>query len=326
VTSLSADKGVTSITQVIRGQAVFMVNEYQRLDFDLLAVDPITFPEVVSFPPGISPYSIEQILSVLELDSPDLLPVVVSSSIHTRHLNIGDQITLEMGAETYLSEVVGIIVNFPLVDDVFAITDLSRFVQLVDLESMALENRGTRETWLAVDPDAHKNLLTKLTEAGFGDSIVGNSQAQLKVIQNNLVYSEVTTAFNLNALVLVPLSVVGYTLIQVFTAQRRAVEFSILQSMGFSRPQIRRLLLLEGFMFVMLGILIGTGIGFGLSTLMQPFLAQILPPLGGGFVLTQLEIDWSEIGFRFVALVVFYGVGLLLLMVRTIRHLRSVQL
>ena len=79
-------------------------------------------------------------------------------------------------------------------------------------------------------------------------------------------------------------------------------------------------------MFIFLGLLIGIGIGFGLITLMQPFLSQILPPLRGGFVLDQILIDWSEVVIRFVALIVFYGMGLFVLIISTLRHQRSAQL
>jgi ABC-type lipoprotein release transport system permease subunit len=318
--------GITGITQVMRVEATFLVNEYQRLDFDLLAVDPATFPLVVSYPPGISQYSMGQIMGVLQSDSPNVIPVVISSNATTRHLDIGDQITLEMGGGTYISEVVGIIVNFPLVEDVFAITDLSRFSQMVDLESIALTDQGSREIWMAVDPDEHETVIAKLVQTGLGDSIVGNSQAQLEIFRNNLVFREVTTAFELNAMILIPLSVAGFFLIQLFSTQRREAEFNILQAIGLSKSQLRGLLLFEGFIFVGLGLLVGTGIGFGLATMMQPFLAQILPPLGSDFVLNQMLIDWPEMGVRFVVLLGFYGIGLLVLMISAIRNLRSAYL
>ena len=107
--------------------------------------------------------------------------------------------------------------------------------------------------------------------------------------------------------------------------QRRAAEFNILQAMGFSNIQLRGLLLFEGFVFVALGLLVGAGIGFGLATMMQPFLSQILPSLGRGFVLNQMLINWPEMGLRFAALIGFYGVGLLVLLISTIRNLRSAQ-
>lgn len=325
ISSLSALPGVNGITQVIRSQATFLLNEYQRLEFDLLAVDPHSFPSVAFFPPGISPYSVKQILNVLQSDSPGLLPVVISSNIHTRNLNIGDQITLEMGGMTYPFMVVGIIVNFPLVDDFFAITDLSLFTHQVDLESMAMTNQGNRETLIAVNSIEQERLLKKLTESGFADSIVGNSLAQLGEFQNNLIFREVATAFELNALVLIPLSVVGYTLIQLFSIQRRTADFNILQALGLSKLQVVGLLLIDGFSFLVLGLSIGTGIGFGFSILMQPFLAQILPPLGDGFVLNRMLVDWLEVSLRFSGLISLYGVGLLVLLVGAFNKLRLAQ-
>jgi len=324
-TILVESPGITGMTQVIRVEVTSLVDEYQRLEFDLLAVDPATFPSVGSYPPGISPYSMVQIMRVLQRDSPNVLPVVISSSANTRHLNIGDQITMELGIETYTVEIVGIIVNFPLLDDFFAITDLSQLTQLVDLESLTLTDRGSGEIWMAVDPDEHETVVAKLDEAGLKDSIVGNSRTQLEIFQNNLVFREVITAFDLNALVLIPLSVVGFFLIQLFSAQRREAEFNILRAMGLSKYQLRGLLMFEGIIFIALGLLVGTGIGYGMAAMMQPFFSQILPQLGRGFVLNQMLIDWPEMGVRLLALIGFYGVGLLVLMLSTLRTLRSAQ-
>ena len=109
--------GITGKTQVIRTDATFLVNEYQRLDFDLLAVDPDTFPSTVSYPPGISSFSMDDLMGALRSDSPNVLPVIISSNFNTRHLNIGDQIVLELGEDAYPFEIVGIITNFPLLGD-----------------------------------------------------------------------------------------------------------------------------------------------------------------------------------------------------------------
>jgi hypothetical protein len=321
--SLAEIPGITATTQVIRAGVTFLLTEYERLDLNLLAVDPESFTAVVTYPPGISRYSIAQILGTFQTDSHDILPVVISSNAKTRHLDIGDQLMFELAGETYPVEIVGIIINFPLVGDMFAITDSTQFTRRVDTESLAVTDQGTREIWMAVDPNAHETVIAGLVQAGFGDSIVGNSQTQLDLFQNNLVFREVVTAFELNALVLIPLSVVGFTLILMFSARRREGEFSVLQAMGLSKIQLRGLLLLEGLIFVTLGFLIGIGIGLGLSTLMQPFLAQILPPLGDGFVLSQMLVDWPDMSLRFAILMGFYGVGILVLIVSAIRNPRS---
>jgi ABC-type lipoprotein release transport system permease subunit len=309
-------------TQVIRTDATFLVSEYQRLEFDLLAVDPDSFPLVVSFPAGVSSFSMEAVMSVLQSDSSDLLPVIVSSNANTNHLNPGDQVTLELGTEVVPVEIVGIIINFPLLDDVFAITNLSQFSQKVDLETIALTDQGSREVWLAVEPDQQETVFAQLSEAGLEEFITGNSREQLQIFKNNLVFREVATAFVLSALILIPLSVVGFFLIHLFSARRRQAEFYVLQAMGLSNSQLKSLWVREGGILIALGTLLGIGIGFGLVMMMQPFLLQILPPLDGEFVFNQFLINWFDLGVRLFILVGFYLIGLLLLTISARRFQR----
>jgi len=318
--------GITGSTEVIRAEVPILVDEYQILDFDLFALNLETFPSVVSYPPNTSAYTIADIMNVIKTDAADTLPVVISSNPNTLHLNIGDTLTWEMGSNSYRLEIVGIIVNFPLADGAFAITDLSAFINLVDLDTLGLTDYGSRETWLALEPDSTDTVVNHLVETGFGDQIVANAQVQRDILENNLVFREVLTAFELNALILIPLSVVGFTLIQTTSARRRSDEFSVLESMGLSRNQLVGLLLAEGLIFIILGMAIGTGIGFGLSRLMEPFLSQILPPLRENLYLTQLLINWRAVGMRYIGLVLFYGAALLFLIIRTVRNQSSGQL
>ncbi len=322
---VSGSPDISARTQVIHTRATFLVNEYQRMEFELFALDPAIFPSVVSYPSGISPFSIEQIMGALQSESSSILPVVISSNTSTRDLDLGDRITLEMGKEAYPFEVVGIIVHFPAAKGNFAITDQSRFVQHVDLESIDLTGRVRRELWINVVPGKHEKVFAALVEAGLADSMVGTSRAQLEVIQSDLIFREVTTAFELNASVLIPLSVVGFLLIQLFAFHRRAAEFNILQALGLSRSQLRGMLLFEGFMLVALGLFVGAGIGFALAITMQPFLAQILPEVVGGFILNEIMIDWPEMNLRLVTLLFFYGFALLALIVSADRMLQSAR-
>lgn len=325
VNELFDSPGINGTTQVIRAEATFLVSDYKRLDFDLLAIDPATFPSVVSFPPGFSHQPMAKIMEILQPDSPNVFPVIISTNINTNNLAIGDQVTLELSKETYPFEVVGIIPNFPLVDDEFVITNLSRFTEQINLESLALANQGSNETWITVDPSEHEVVLTKLVEAGFGDSIVGNSKTKLEDFNNNLVFREATTAFELNVLVLIPISGLGFFLMQLFSIRRRTAEFKILQALGLSKSQLRSLLLIEGFIFVALGLFVGLGIGLTLAKMMQPFASQILPSLGEGYVLNQMFFNWSYVSTQFLALIGFYGVGLVILMINAFRNPRSVQ-
>jgi ABC-type antimicrobial peptide transport system permease subunit len=178
---------------------------------------------------------------------------------------------------------------------------------------LVLSNDVFRETWLNVEKGWHQDVLASLRELGLEDNITANVQEQLAIFQNNLVFREVDTAFTLSALILIPLGVVGFILIQTFSALRRKDEFIVLQSMGLSKVDLRNVILGEGFIYIAFGLIIGIGLGLGLIHLMQPFLLQILPALEGGFVFTQILIDWSGIGFRLLFLIVFYAIGLLVL-------------
>jgi predicted lysophospholipase L1 biosynthesis ABC-type transport system permease subunit len=315
---------------VIRARVTVLLDEFQRLDFDLLAVDPSAFPAVAAYPHGVSSFSVAQVMSVLGPDpvdvNPNVLPVVISSSSYTRHLDIGDPLEIEIGEQTLPVEVAGIVLEFPLVDDIFVVTDLARFTDAVDLEMLGLMDNGVRETWLAVDPGAHANVLEGVADTGLADAVVGDAGILLDSYRNNLVFREVNAAFELNAMVLVPLSGMGFLLIQLFTVRRRAGEFKVLQAIGLSRTQFRSLLFFEGVMFIALGLLIGFGVGYGLVVLTQPFLAQILPPLGGGFVLSRLGINWLGFGIRYAALVIFYGIGLAVLAAVAVRRQPDVQI
>ena len=126
-----------------------------------------------------------------------------------------------------------------------------------------------------------------------------------------------------SALILIPLSVVGFFLIQLFSARRRRAEFNVLQAMGLSNSQLRSFLVREGGILIALGTLVGIGIGFGLVVMMQPFLLQILPPIDGEFVFNQFLINWFDLGVRLIILVGFYVTGLLLLTINASRFQRS---
>jgi ABC-type lipoprotein release transport system permease subunit len=281
---------------------------------------------MVSYPPGVSPFAIEDVMHVLQTESLDSLPVVISHNKYTQQLNIGERITMELADKTYPLEITGIIVDFPLLSGAYAITNLSHFSQLLTLESIDPKELGSWETWIATLPDEHARVLDFINEAGMEEDIIGNSQIKLKQFENNLVYREVTTAFELNAMILLPLSLVGFFMIQSFTARRRADEFNVLQAIGLSRTQIRRLLIFEGFSFIALGLLLGTAIGLALAILMQPFLAELLPEIKTGFAITKIQINWVEVGLRFLALSLLYGISLFVYLLGTIRNLEPAQL
>jgi ABC-type lipoprotein release transport system permease subunit len=213
-----------------------------------------------------------------------------------------------------------------MVTGAYAITNLSQFSHLLNLETLENQELRVWETLISTFPDEHTSVVNALIEAGMDEQITGNSHEKLKTFENNLVYREVTTAFELNALILVPISLVGFFMIQSFSARRRSDEFNLLQALGLSKSQIRRLLIFEGSSFIVFGLLLGTVIGIVLAILMQPFLTQLLPQIKTGFAITKIQIDWGNVGLRFFILSLLYGISLFVYLVGTMRNLKSAQL
>jgi ABC-type antimicrobial peptide transport system permease subunit len=176
--------------------------------------------------------------------------------------------------------------------------------------------------WLATDPRQHQAIADRLADSG-NDLLVGDAQAQLQAFQAHLVSREAKAAFRLNAAILVPLSGLGFLLVQLFTARRRAAEFGTLQALGLSSRQLWRMLVLEGVIIVVLGLVLGSGMGYGLALMMRPFLSHVLASSMGGIAIDQILIDWPVVGAAYAGLVGLYGLALLLLLANVVRNSRS---
>jgi len=302
------------VTRVNRVEATFQLNEYQRFNVDLLAVDPSTFAQVVSFPPGISPFQMSDIMRVLEPDADGPIPVVISDNAITRHLNRGDRVTYELGLDSVDFEVTGIIGDFPLLTEPFAITNRVLLAQRIDQSSPGLIDQVTDEQWISVEEQQHDLLLDQLERHSGTMSLAGDARAKLQEFQADLISRVAVTAFRLNAVVLLILSGVGFVFVQLFTIRQRTAEFGVMRAMGISRRLVWRLLFLEGSILVGAGLAVGAGIGYGLAVVMRPFLSRLLTFSSNGIVIDRIVIDWPTVVWMFFVLCGFYGLAQLLLL------------
>lgn len=110
-------------------------------------------------------------------------------------------------------------------------------------------------------------------------------------------------------------------MIYSFTSfQQRYIQFGILHAIGLSKVQLERVFVLEQGVLILLGILVGTGLGFLGCSLFLPFFqvsvteTQPLPPL-------HVEIALHDIWKTYAML----GAALLLLAVGTLRLLKSLR-
>jgi putative ABC transport system permease protein len=320
--------GVLETSSVYRVQSRWGDASWEVTNVSLLAVNPGSLAQIAYYPPDISHLSIDTVLSVLGSTPPGVLPLILSDDAPPRGVKVGDRVQYRIGRREYEFQVRGIIVHFPTLIRPFAVTLLPTLEQQVDLDARELSWIGGRELWLDVDPSQHAALVSALesqvlegtkTASLQAGRIAGDAQARLHSLQADLVAQTATSAFNLNALTLAILSSASFLLIQIFAARRRQVEFGVLRAMGLSTRQLLALLAIEGLIMLLLGLLAGTGIGYGLATVMRPFLSLTLAASLEGFAIDRVIIHWPTVARLYATLGGFYLLALLLLLIGLMR-------
>lgn len=143
----------------------------------------------------------------------------------------------------------------------------------------------------------------------FGDSLAYGQEAP----RSDALAQGVTTALQLNALAVVLFSVTTFFLDHFFAARGRAREFGLLRALGLSARQWLSLLVIEGSLVLLLGLLAGAGVGLGLSHIMIPYLAQPLAESLAGVTFERILFDWPAVAQLYVLLIGVYGSVLVLL-------------
>ncbi len=103
------------------------------------------------------------------------------------------------------------------------------------------------------------------------------------------------------------LSAIGFVVYSYLTAQQRALEFAILRTLGFSRPQILSVVVFEHLFVIVAGMGLGTLVGMRVGRLMLAFLGideqggQVLPPFVQRISWPEVFVVWGILGTVFVA-------------------------
>ena len=103
------------------------------------------------------------------------------------------------------------------------------------------------------------------------------------------------------------LSAIGFIVYSYLTAQQRALEFAILRTLGFSRPQIFSVVLFEHVFVIAAGMGLGTLVGLRVGRLMLAFLGidehggPVVPPFVQRIAWTEVFVVWGILGTVFVA-------------------------
>jgi hypothetical protein len=306
--------GVLVVSRVFRATA-------QAEDGDpvqLLAVDPPTFHRVARYPPGLTNLVMPSLFGVLKrpVDDDQALPAIFSAGALPIKYTFGDEIPLNLGGNRVSLEVLGNISNFPTLSGAFIVVSLPDLAARVDLRAYSVRATGLYEAWLEVDAAQHAALVDRPDLEGL---ILDDAQARLRALRVDALSQGTHGAFQLNTLTLALLSVAGFLLVQYFAAQGRSAEFSVLRAMGLSTRQLLALLSAESVLVIGLGLLAGTLIGYGLSQIMVTYLSHALSESLGGVLVPRALVDWPSVGQLYAALVVFYALAVVLLLVALMR-------
>jgi hypothetical protein len=149
----------------------------------------------------------------------------------------------------------------------------------------------------------------------FGGSLDYSQEA----FQSDALARGTGDAFRLNALTLLLFSVTVFFLDHFISAQGRVHEFGVLRAMGLSVRQWLTLLVIEGILVLLLGLLAGTFVGLGLSHVMIPYLSQTLGDSLAGIAIERIPVDWPAVARLHFQMIAVYGSALALLVLVLLR-------
>jgi putative ABC transport system permease protein len=303
--------GVLAASPVIRTDAL---GGYART-IDLMAIDPSTFAQVVHYPQDVDdPPLLRWVQALQGQMSTGGMPAIVSRSLLSSDDAVGDLVSFTIGGDELFFEIRAIADEFPTLSESFVVTDLRALGQQIDL---GLWYFRSSELWLATEPSRHDALAQ---DPDLADRILANVQAELHSLESDAMAQGIVGTFQGCSLALGLFSVVGFLFIYHFAARNRGYEFGLLRAMGLAQGQRVGLLVVEGLLFVAIGMLAGAGIGYGLVSLTLPYLSRAMAVSLGGVGMDRLVVDWPAVLRLYGLLVSGYlvAIGLSLLsLVRT---------
>ena len=184
----------------------------------------------------------------------------------------------------------------------FAIVDNSRLSATVNA-SISNQRTSLNEAWFATDDAAR----TRDAAAAFTPQILMDAGAErARQGEDPLIAAGWAGILGISFATVLTLSAIAFVLYSYLTAQRRALEFAILRTLGFSRVQVFRVVAIEYLAIVVAGMGLGTVVGLQVGRRMMDVLgiseggASVLPPFALAVSWLQVFTVWGVLGTTFV--------------------------
>ena len=229
------------------------------------------------------PFSTAQILFGARPGSwtvPASFPVVVSNQwLSTSRTDVGEEInltTIRLLDDTAV--VAGAVDVVPTVDpatDHPVIADLPT-LQVIDY-ALGRPIRSADEYWLAADGPAADTALdalsATLTGAPFESVQVEGRQGRFISLTTDPAALATIGAFTIGFVVAAVFAVLAFVAVTTVSARERRNEFSLLRAFGLGPRQFVGWMTVEQLIMVLVGVVLGAAIGFGLSTTVLPLIS-----------------------------------------------------
>lgn len=200
------------------------------------------------------------------------LPAIVSSAfLAATGSQVGDEIETSIRARRTTLDIVGAVDTFPPLDPAvaFAIVDI-RALDIVRFGQTS-QVPAVPEWWLSVDPAKETQVATALRNAPFVPDAVVVRTELASALATDPVQLGLIGALGLGAVAAVAFAAIGFVVSAVLAASERVGEFALLRALGLSARQLSGWLTLESAALLVVGLVVGGGLGFGMAWLVLPF-------------------------------------------------------
>ncbi|MBM3139101.1 MAG: ABC transporter permease [Chloroflexi bacterium] len=219
----------------------------------------------------------------------------------------GDTANLSIAGRFATVRIAGLIEYFPTYNrnssrDSFALVEASRIIAAANA-SPPDRIVAFNEVWFRTRaPEATRAALAELDAQVITDVVTERLTQQ----DDPLVAAGWSGILAISFGAVLLLSAIGFVVYSYLTAQERSLEFAILRTLGFSRPQIFAQVVFEHLFVIAAGMGLGTLVGLQIGRYMMDFLAtderglEVLPPFLLAVSWPGIFLVWGILGMVFV--------------------------
>lgn len=184
----------------------------------------------------------------------------------------------------------------------FAVVDGSRLTAVVN-SSITSQTLALNEAWFVSDDPTR----TRDALATYTPQVLLDARAErARQADDPLIAAGWAGILGISFATVLTLSAIAFVLYSYLTAQRRALEFAILRTLGFSRVQVFLVVAIEYLAIVVAGMGLGTVVGLQVGRRMMDVLGiseggtAVLPPFALAVSWFQVFTVWGVLGAAFV--------------------------